>query len=124
MGIKSTIDLSGTVVDGVTLGEPNTEKTPGVFEWDGGVPNGTFQTDGKFLPITSEDEVPTPIDMELVYDVKYKSPEFTDEGVLNQTFKKGQMIEYEGVLYQCNKDGLAVLPPHKDWLVVKTKEVK
>lgn len=120
MGIKSSIDLSGTVVNGVTLGEPALTED-GEFHWDGGVPDGLFQTDGKFK--LSESEL-APFALELQYDVKYKAPDLKEDGTPVGTFMKGDFIEWQGVLYLCNKDGLTVLPPNKDWLVVKTKEVK
>ena len=56
MGIRSSEDLTGSIVQGVTLGQParefpgdeNTEPS-GLYEWDGGVPNGLYE-DGVFYP--------------------------------------------------------------------------
>lgn len=49
MGIlRATSDHAGTVVNGITLGEPATdESTPGSFRWEHEkFPNGTISDDG------------------------------------------------------------------------------
>ena len=126
MGIKSSIDLSGTVVNGVTLGEPAVNEVTGEFHWDGGVPEGLFQADGMFKPKGTKLDG-TALDiiaLETAYDVKYKAPDLKEDRTPVGVFMKGDFIEWGGILYICNKDNLIGLPPHKNWLVVKIKEVK
>jgi hypothetical protein len=58
MGIKSDIDLSGTVIAGVTLGVPAVTAT-GQLHWDGGVPDGEVTDAGMFTVDDPEvDDVP------------------------------------------------------------------
>lgn len=56
MGIKSNVDLSWTVVNGVTLGYPAVDETTGEFHWDGGVPEGAVTDLGVF--VTDDPDTP------------------------------------------------------------------
>lgn len=49
MGIKSTVDWSGVIVNGVLLGEPAVDEVTGEMHWDGGIPSGLIDVDGDFL---------------------------------------------------------------------------
>ena len=74
MGIKSKEDWSGIVVNGVTLGEPKVHED-GMFEWDGGVPEGELDNDLMFVP-EGEDPTPVPLqEMSTVKIAKWKQPE-------------------------------------------------
>ena len=81
MGIKSTIDWSGVIVNGVVLGEPAVDEVTGEMHWDGGVPNGLVTIDGDFKPDGKKDDG---TDYELVnfvtmggVDFKLKEPKDT-----------------------------------------------
>ena len=87
MGIKSTIDWSDVIVNGVVLGQPAplnpVYDADGVllssegFHWDGGIPNGDIDVDGDFLGDGDEDAVRVKfVTMEGV-DLKLKEPKDT-----------------------------------------------
>jgi hypothetical protein len=121
MGVRSNDDWSGTIVNGVTLGEPAVDEVTGVKHWDGGVPNGVLDSAGMFQPdgFLENGTKPPKEPIDKVADCKFKEPK--PEG---SRYLKGDILAVGDAIYVCNKNGTANLPPHKDWKAVKSKEVK
>lgn len=89
MGIRSNDDWSGTIVNGVTLGEPAV-RGDGSFEWDGGVPNGETDTDGVFTP-DGLDTVPVPLT-----DLADSVPEWKQPEGAHDAYPAKTVVEHGG----------------------------
>lgn len=76
MGIRSTVNWSDVIVNGVTLGEPAVDELTGELHWDGGVPSGTVDVDGDFLGSWDDAVLVQFVSMDGV-DVKLKAPKET-----------------------------------------------
>ena len=129
MGIKSKSNWSGTIVNGVLLGEPAQDETTLEYHWDGGVPHGFIDVNGDFQPDGFlEDGVTKPPKVEFVKmpDVKLVEPKMTETGQVDPTrlYLKEDLVTFNGVTYRCNKDGIAFDPASKDWAPLKTAVVK
>lgn len=99
MGIKSKVDLSGTVINGVTLGEPATTET-GEYHWDGGVPEGevtdlgVFQSPNKNVDGSNVPDVPL---TDLVPNIKF--PEWEQPVGAHDAIKAKTVVFYKGELW-------------------------
>jgi hypothetical protein len=93
MGIQSDIDLSGTIVNGVTLGIPAITET-GQFHWDGGVPEGVVDDVGVFA--FSDPETP---DVPITELGTVSFPQWTQPEGAHDALKEKVVVEHEGVLW-------------------------
>lgn len=73
MGIKSKQDWSGTIVNGITLGEPAIHED-GTLEWDGGVGAGFVDVDGYYQDdgFDSDGSKPAKVKFDKMKNVKLK----------------------------------------------------
>lgn len=129
MGIKSKSNWSGTIVNGVLLGEPAFDEVTLTYHWDGGVPEGEIDPVGDFQPDGFLDDGVTKLDkIEFVKmpDVKTVEPKMSDTGEPDPDvlYKKEDLVTFEGVVYRCNKDGIPFDLALKDWAPLKAKAVK
>ena len=120
MGTRSPLNWSDTIIDGVVLGHPAVDETTGQMEWDGGIPSGVLDEVGLFHPDSLDDngDPAEPYDLEVVHNVKYKTPEDGD------VYHKDDVLEVDDTLYACKKQETTLLPPSDDWKIVKDKKDK